>query len=121
MALLTAEQVLAVRLRNSKPYKIDELDLELRIVKMSAAAAFEVEKLRVKLQAGAAEMSELILMMLMASCADTKGKLLDKPAAEQILGLMSLDAMNALVASVNPTPAGGEPAPGNSEGSPPIA
>lgn len=117
--LLTAEQVLQVRLRNSTPYKLDELDLELRIVKMSAASAFEVEKLRAKVEARQAEMPELVLALLQSSCTDPKGKLLDRDAAQQILGLMSIDAMNGLVAAVTPKAKPiGEAPEGNASGSP---
>ena len=116
--LLTPEQVLAARIRNSKPFRIDELELDLRICKMAAAAAFEVQELRAKVEAKTAKLPDLVLALLQASCSDTKGKMLDKPQAEQILGLMSIDAMNALVAAVNPKPAEGEAPAGNSEGSP---
>ncbi len=117
--LLTPEQVLAVRLRNSKPFKLEELGLDLLIVKMSAAAAMDMQKLRAKVEAGTAELADLVRALLQASCADTKGQLLDKAAADQILGLMSIDAMNELVSAVNPKPEGtGEAAPAGNASSP---
>lgn len=116
--LLTAEQVLATRVRHGKKHRIEELEVELLIVKMSAAASFEVQKLRAKVQAGGAEMPDLVLALLQASCSDLKGRLLDKPQAEQIMGLMSIDAMNALVNAVNGSITEDEAAAGNPSGSP---
>jgi len=120
MALLSAEQVLAIRRRGAKTVRIEEADLEIMVVKMTAASSIEAARLRDAVQAGSVKNVEMMVHLLQAGCCDVAGKMFDKETATQLIEVLSLEALVALMNEITGanTPKQGEAEAGKSGASP---
>lgn len=118
MALLSPEQQLAARIKNSKPVEIEELGgIKLRVVKISGTAANLAAELTKQLEAGKTTQQLFMLEMFQHTLATEDGKLLSKESAQQVLDFMPMAKIAELLSDIRASVPKVSDIAGNSEGS----
>lgn len=102
MPFLTAEQVKAVRLKNSKVIPIEGLDgRSIRLLRLSSSAAFLMRELRKQIADGTKTDKDLFLALLEHGCADEEGTPLTAEDAQQLFEVLPVDEIKNLVTDIS--------------------
>lgn len=108
MAFITPEQARAVRLKGSRVIRVDELDRDLRLLKLSGAAAMKAEALQAEVTEGKKTKLDLFEFLFQHAYADEHGVPLTHDDAQTLTGLLSLEALTRLLDELNAS-IGGSP------------
>lgn len=103
MSFLTADEVRAVRIRDSKLVPIVGTARAIRVVNMAASSGPLIQDLQLEIAAGTKKQTDLFLFMLQASCADEKGDLLTEADARELYGTLTQDEILGLISVVSST------------------
>lgn len=101
MSFLTAEQVKAVRLKDSKLIPIAGVEgKSIRLLRMSSSAALQMRELRTQIANGTKTDKDLFLLLLEQGCADETGTPLTGEDAQQLFEVLPIDELSKLVADI---------------------
>ena len=101
MSFLSPEQVRAVRVKGSKIIKPDELEKEIRVIKMSSSATLAAKEIQEAVKNKTKSQSELMVFMMENALADLEGNRISHDDALQLFDLLSIEAIGKIVTEIS--------------------
>jgi predicted polyphosphate/ATP-dependent NAD kinase len=99
MSFITPEKVREIRLRGAKDLEIDGLDTKFKLVKLSAKAGEQLIELQEQVKAGKISPVAVAGFTLQHAVATPEGDLLSHEDADQLMSVLSLEAVMKLSAA----------------------
>lgn len=97
MAFLTPEEIKAIRSKGSKVVRLESIDKDIRLIKMSSSLALEAEELQEDVKSGKKNRSALMLFMMQHACTTLEGEPLTEPDARALFELLPLSDISLMV------------------------
>ena len=101
MSFLTPEQIRAVRIKGSKIIKPEELDKEIRVIKMSSNSTLVAKDLQTEVNAGKKSQSDLMIYMMENALADLDGNKISHEDAALLFDLLGIDAIGKIISEIS--------------------
>lgn len=101
MSFITPEQVRAIRMKGSNVVKLEELDKEIRVIKMSSGGALEAAEITELVKVGKKTNRDVLLFLISNACADLEGNLISYDDAVVLFNVLPMASLSKLIDEVN--------------------